>query len=271
MGQFTKSNQPAKSKPATENAETPQPEPAQNGSPDAVVKATQKVAAEINNKMPDLTKEEFDRTVQRAVMEALLKYQPMNAGGTTEVIMPETGMYDTDDIMEKPVMFYSFRWGYSIYGGKKFGMQNPHPFNRPVKFEHIATVKNGVGGRENKIIQVSRAEVYSKKECKWLREHVLYGVEYFEEMNKLQDFDYDKHMMNYEASLRLSNMSQFEIVSLAKQKSLPPSHDLQALRLLLIPIIAAEMLIDKKRLQAATVQMTANSQRLIEEKQLMAR
>lgn len=207
-----------------------------------------------------VSKDQINELVQRKVLEVLAGMSMNNYSNNGGVVSPagnglnvSLDYLDEDDILREPHMFYKWTVGGSIYDDRKYGKIDPHPFRRPVKFEHIATIKYGQGNRDTKFIQISRAEIHSKKERDWLKHHSEYGVSFYDEMKDVNKIDFEARAIEFEAAERLKNMGQMEVVNLAKEKKLPFTTDLTKMRLMLIPILAADIAKEKQIMRRATV------------------
>ncbi len=96
-----------------------------------------------------------------------------------------------DDYLEEPVVFTVPAAGYLISGDMRQGFQVKLPFGKPfIFFEFHANKRFWSGGsKEEQIMPFAKYVSHSKAEVKFLKEHSLFNVEFYESFTLVKDND----------------------------------------------------------------------------------
>jgi len=147
-------------------------------------------------------------TLNQSNMEALLKGLNALAASNQKEVNPRIGYLptqvenvDPDDVLEKPITFFSFGWTFAIVDDTRNGTVVLTPFGRIIKFRNIYRnmVPSTSGSRNKQAVSLCAVSIFSKKEAEWLRNHRKFNVSIFEETEKALSIE------NYELADYIAN------------------------------------------------------------------
>jgi len=160
--------------------------------------------------------------------------------------------FDINDVLEVPVMFFTYSLGYMLMDDVKQGHAIRTPYNRPFKFNHLFRHER-VGARDKKeFLMVSVCKISSKKELDWLQRHSLYGVKFFEDIRNVRSVDIEMQERLVEANNEIARLSDHEIVQRALGEGVSPSTDVSKMKRSLVQSIANKRIQEKSdRIQSS--------------------
>jgi len=95
---------------------------------------------------------------------------------------------DTEDILDAPVLFFSYASSTVIFDDYKNGSVIRRPFSEPIRFNNIMRVTTS--GKVTKAATTMSSYVcWSKKVAEWLRKHTNYNVLFFEQASDAKSID----------------------------------------------------------------------------------
>jgi hypothetical protein len=155
--------------------------------------------------------------------------------------------YDEDnpveDFLEQPAVFFAFSTTYSIFGDKRKNRESLPPRDEPVKFEKLYRYQKPSSGgkRGSEVITVSQAVIRSKSTAEWLRGHTLFGIKFFENINKAQNVNVTLAEKMSEMNGVVMNMNDHAVIERAKREQIPiTSGDISLLRKQLVRKLAED-------------------------------
>lgn len=194
--------------------------------------------------------ESFVTELQKANGTQFQAIEPINIHGSTR-----QGMYDAKDALNPPIIFFTFTVGCAILDDSVNGRVRPHPFRKSVEFKHVQSFKQitGSGERDFRIVQLSYYECRSKKEYEWLKgtQFYLRGV-IFEKAPSMKTADIDMYQCEIEAGDQLGRLEPTQLLQRAQLlrssgSQLPITDNLDQLRILMRPIMAKQIMEERKR------------------------
>lgn len=150
----------------------------------------------------------------------------------------EEDVYDTvKDYLEVPSVFFCFSEQYNCHGDVRNGLENLPPLGF-VKFKPIYRYKRPAG-RGVDVISVSQVSLRSKTQTKWLRDHSLFGIKFFENIDDVKSgVDTTMAEKMQEQSARVSGMNDLQIIERAGAEGLHIHSDTSKLRRELVQSLA---------------------------------
>ena len=149
-----------------------------------------------------------------------------------------------EDYLETPVLFFAYSTAYSIYGDRRHGKSVETPNKEGVKFVRTTRYeRRRPGQRGADIVSTCTTKVHSKKLLKWLREHSLYGIKFFESFKDAENVDVTLAEKMAEVNSMISHMSDMQIIERARMTDgVHVSADIDSVRKQLIEVIAKDQL-----------------------------
>jgi len=237
------------SKPASKKTTTKKP-----SNKVAPAKAAEEVVTMSKTQFDALMQQMEDRIVQKvsskdskALNELIQTTRDVNFSGSSREGMHAIGMddFDINDVLDEPVMFFTYSLGYMLMDDVKQGHAIRTPFNRPFKFSHLFRQER-IGARDKKeFMMVSVCKISSKKELDWLQKHSLYGVKFFEDIRNVRTVDVEMQERLVEANSEIARLSDHEIVQRALGEGVSPSTDISKMKRSLIQAIANKRITEK--------------------------
>tara|TARA_R100000995_G_scaffold84922_1_gene65885 strand:- start:7535 stop:8320 length:786 start_codon:yes stop_codon:yes gene_type:complete len=124
-----------------------------------------------------------------------------------------------DDYLEDPVMFFSYGSTWRVYGDKRRGKIVHAPVDGGIKFSKAYRYERRTAARRGmEIVSVCSVTVQSKALVKWLREHTLFGVKFFESISDASSVDVTFAEKMTEINHMVSNMSDMQAVERARME-----------------------------------------------------
>ena len=127
---------------------------------------------------------------------------------------------DPEDVLEVPVLFFSFSSKYAVYDD----FRNGHPINAPhgaVKFKSLTRTVEGGGGRNApKYNNTSIAVVFSKEQVKWLKGHSLFGITFFENLGQSKNVKQEEAEQIAKAYNMISGLTGHQLRSRCLQEKI---------------------------------------------------
>lgn len=211
---------------------------------DHTLKVIQAMQA-MNEKRAAEQQESFLRGVE--IIASTLKQEKSASGGITSDDLAQAiakaeqyrkgGHYyddikdvDPEDVDENGAVFTS-------YGNSYFIVDDTKPNGRAVRTPYGRVFKFKFQG--NRITRVGRDQSYSsfcafrtksKKEIEWLRQHSLYGVDFYEDTNLALSANAVKAHLTSGIIRQLSMMDQPDLIKRAKAEGIPVGGDLRIIR-----------------------------------------
>lgn len=135
-----------------------------------------------------------------------------------------------DDWDEKGVRFCAPLVGYLINDDRRKGHRVLPPFGvREIFFEYVAT-KRTRAGKYEQVAPICAFESHSKAQIKWLREHSLYGIMFFETSTQAANVDASRAMRMSTYLQVVKNYELNDLMKRCKEYNLPMSEDAQVMR-----------------------------------------
>lgn len=143
-----------------------------------------------------------------------------------------------DDWLEKPVTFFAFSMRYSIHSDRRRGQEVLPPFGEPIKFKPLIRHKRPGRGKEVEVVSVSSVSIQSAQVVDYLRNHSLFGIYFYENMENAMNVDSSWAHKMVEAQRSLARLSDMQIVARAKQEGVSVSQSPERMRRELSEILA---------------------------------
>jgi hypothetical protein len=152
---------------------------------------------------------------------------------------------DPEDVLEDPIIFYSYGYGYVITDDKRNGKPIIPPVNKSIFFMHQATQKVRNGNHYD-LYSYSTYPCYSKKEKEWLRAHSKYGIHFFETAKQAMEVNADIASRITKHINALASMEPAQIVTMYNKAGYPKSADITAMKnYLALEAVKKEIAADK--------------------------
>lgn len=157
-----------------------------------------------------------------------------------------------EDFLDPPATFFAYSISFGLYGDKRKNRLNHPPNKQPILFKpHYRYNKNGsTGGKKGaEVVSISRATIRSVSVAKWIREHSLFGIRFFESIKTAIDQDAYLAEKMVSVSNMISALGDMQVINRAKQEGIDISNpDIKLIRQKLIKTIAFnEIGIEKKK------------------------
>lgn len=154
----------------------------------------------------------------------------------------------SDDYLDDPVVFFAFSSHYSIFGDKKYNREVLPPRGEPIVFDKLYRYKRRAKtGRGVDVVSISQSVVRSEMDLKFLREHSLYGIKFFESINKAKNVNITLAEKMSEMNAVTSNMSDHQIIERAKREGISISNpDIVYIRQMLTKKLAEDAMKQEK-------------------------
>lgn len=161
-----------------------------------------------------------------------------------------------DDYLEEPIVFFSFSSHYSIFSDKRYNREVLPPRGEPVVFEKLYRYKRRSKlGRGIEVVSVSQVVVHSKSTVEWLRNHSLYGIKFFENINKAKNVNVTLAEKMAEMNAVVTNMNDMQVIERAKRENIDISNpDLHYIRQMLTRKMAEDAMKNEKEAHITKMQ-----------------
>ena len=143
-----------------------------------------------------------------------------------------------DDWLDSPVTFFAFSLKYSIHGDRRKGVEVRPPFGEPIKFKPLIRHKRPGRGKEVEVVSVSSVNIQSKQVVEYLRNHSLFGIYFYENMENAMNVDSSWANKMVDAQRSLSRLSDMQIVARAKNEGISISQSPEKMRRELSEVLA---------------------------------
>ena len=138
---------------------------------------------------------------------------------------------DADDYLDKPVILFCYSHSHICMGDKRLGQNVKTPYDTPIRFKHLMRYKKpGTSRYNDEMVTMSSAVLRSKKEAIWMKNHTLFGIKYFEDIQDAKSVSRTFSDKMVEVSMHLNTMSEFEIIERAKAEQLEITSDVDDVR-----------------------------------------
>ena len=214
---------------------TPPPPPVQppviEESGDERITMSKKELADV---VTELVKREISsKSDTERLLEQILDQQTLSSGGPRTMIpkaFAEADI-DKDDYLDKSVIFFCYSHSHICMGDKRFGQSVKTPYDTPIRFKHLMRYKKpGTSRYNDETITMSSISIRSKKEATWMKNHTLFGIKYFEDIQAAKDVSKTFSDKLVETSMHLNTMSEFEVIERAKSEGLEITTDIDDVR-----------------------------------------
>jgi len=193
-----------------------------------------------------LSKEDLLSLVNDAVSKEVGKIKTADAvaNGRQPVLSLED--IDKNDYLESPIVFFAYSVYFSIHDDVQQNTTIMPPYLKPIRFKLYQRYTRGQGIREKEVISISCVQVQSKKIIEFLRNHSLFGIRFFEDVNEAKAVDVTRAEKMTEVILHLAKLSHHQIIERAKREreegeSISLSADVKYVRKQL-----AQLIVDKE-------------------------
>ena len=151
---------------------------------------------------------------------------------------------DESDYIEGGKPFFCYNSGYIIADDKRSGQQVRAP-RGIISFDfQYCTVKGQ--GRNSELFNLCQFVSYSKNEVKWLQDHSMFNVDFFEKFEADLEVGSSLSKQFSRASNVVSSMSNGDVVRLSKERKLKTVADYDKQRSLLVESLAQEYIENSK-------------------------
>jgi len=148
------------------------------------------------------------------------------------------------DYIEKGITFSAAGAGYIQVGDIRQGQYVDSPYKNIIKFKYQATDKRGGRNVKEEVINhYCTYTTHSKKVVKWLREHTLYGIKFWESAREALDADSTKAAIAANIMLGLSKQDGHQLRKMCMQEKISIYDDLGKMRALLANKLAEKKMI----------------------------
>lgn len=125
------------------------------------------------------------------------------------------------DYLDVPATFFAFSSRFAIFGDKRFGREVLPPRDEYIIFEKLHRyARQATTGRGMEMVSVCQATVRSKETAKYLRDHNLYGIKFFESIKKAQSVNVTLAEKMAEMHSVIGNMNDYQIIERAKREGI---------------------------------------------------
>ena len=142
-----------------------------------------------------------------------------------------------DDWLDAPVVFFAFSMKYSIHSDRRKGQEVLPPFGA-IKFMPLIRHRRPGRGKEVEVVSVSSVSVQSGRVVEYLRDHSLFGIYFYENMEDVMNVDSSWAHKMVEAQRSLARLSDMQIVARSKQEGVSVSQSPERMRRELSEILA---------------------------------
>lgn len=217
--------------------------------------------------------------VETRIEAKLLKTSPQVAGGNGELkeifadlaeqLNPNKGQrfrakfeaqIDREDYLDEPVVFFTYYNTYAIHSEMRYSHEVKTPYGRPIRFSNISGHVTGGSKNGKQTVQISAAQIQTKKELDWMLASPKYNVVFFRQIKDVQNIDPHKASKLAEALTEISGFTEYQVMQRAISAGVPPSTDVEHMRKALIELIANQNL-DIERAVSMGAASTADATR----------
>lgn len=165
-----------------------------------------------------------------------------------------------EDILEKPVMFFAFCAATVIYDDVVKGLTVNAPHN-PIKFTpFLRYVQPGTKG---KVVTQCMAYVWSKSQAEFVRNHSLFGIQYFERLDSSTTYSNDLIDKVVSSYTKVSQYNEFQVKQKCMELNIKvDTNDFNTLRKRIAHKMAEELQKHESQLRLSDVQDTEISQQI---------
>jgi hypothetical protein len=151
-----------------------------------------------------------------------------------------TAEIDRNDYLAEPVMFFTYKNYYSIHSETRYSHEEKTPYGRPIVFQNVTghITGNPRGGKQT--VQISAAQIQTKKELEWMRSSPKFNVVFFEKMKDVMDIDPVRATHLAQAMAEISSLSEFQVTQRAAAQGIQMGTDVEQMRRKLIEKMAKE-------------------------------
>lgn len=165
------------------------------------------------------------------------------------------GIDPVEDYLEVPAVFFSFSFWYGIYSDKRYNREVLPPRKEPIIFKQLYRWKKKSSSRGVEVVSISQATVRSKSTAEWLRNHSLFNIKFFENIQTAQNVNVTLAEKMAEMNGMISSLNDHQVIERAQREGMPIVHsDVQTLRKELIQKLAEHALKEEKRRHEITLQ-----------------
>lgn len=159
---------------------------------------------------------------------------------TEKVSFEDQEEYDVvNDYLEVPAVFFVFSFDWACHGDVRRGRKTYPPLGKFIKFKKLYRYKRlNTGGRGSDVVSVAQATVRSKSEAEWLREHSLFNIKFFENINDAKSVDTTLAEKMSEMQAVVANMNDMAVIQRCKAMEIRVHSDLDTLRRELVQTMA---------------------------------
>lgn len=153
-----------------------------------------------------------------------------------------------DDYLEEPIVFFAFSSHYGCFGDKRYNKETLPPRGEPIIFDKLYRYKRrSKTGRGVEVVSISQAVVRSKMDLDYLRNHSLYGIKFFENINKAKNVNITLAEKMAEMNAVTANMGDHQVIERAKREGINiNTPDMVYLRQLLTKKLAEDAMKNEK-------------------------
>lgn len=172
-----------------------------------------------------------------------------------------------DDWLDIPVVFFAYSFNFGIYGDKKMGKETEPP-QGAVRFQPVIRQKRQ-GRRGDEVISVSSVKVHSKAVVEYLRNHSMFGISFFENMDDVINMNTDWAQRLIEANNEIKRLSDQQVIARCRQEGVPIGQDISVMRKMLVDNSAKRSIKHQEQVLYSKLQNTPREKgtdRMIEEK-----
>lgn len=152
---------------------------------------------------------------------------------------------DPDDYLDPAVVFVAHKCMFGIFDDKRFGQAVQPPVNKKIVFNHGSTKVERIG-RETFVKPWCSYVCRSKKEAAWLREHSLYGIEFFDSMSSALTSDMKRAKLAADYVRNMEMQTKEGIIGHARKLNIPLGQDISHLRTLVALALAEKAIADEE-------------------------
>jgi hypothetical protein len=178
-----------------------------------------------------LIQEELKSGESSAIKELAKEVKELKEGDPREKDYVEEENIDPEDQLDEPHTFFCYKSGYFIVDDRRKGLPVQTPFGNTIRFQYNSSKRRtGFRGEEQRL-HIATYSTYSAKERDWLKNHSLFGVMFFDKLDKASDEFARKSALVATYFEHYQNANQQELISYCNSLGVDPVDDLKVMRI----------------------------------------
>ena len=163
---------------------------------------------------------------------------------------------DINDVLDEPIYYFAYKSQFALFGDKRMGQDLRTPYGTPIKFhKEFRIIKNKGSRFEKSVIAVCKAKIVSQKEHKFMEEHSLKDILFFEDINTASNLQAAFAEVLSQVSTEIMNYTQHQVLERARDLKIAMNADVTVVKRELVQTIAKERF-DRQQVEKNAIHTT---------------